>query len=244
MPLRLAIASSAMKPMLCRLPAYCEPGLPSPTRSSMKSCPCGHARASGHPGISDEIDAAGVSRIAQDFRMPVCTMTGSVVISSPRPEASSLPPARRHRQQERRRPPERPRPEPHQVLRPEPRLREQSPPPPRPPRQVLQRIELKVARNDTLFGAVDLQLVDGREKAAGIDALLEIGVIHGHVERRFAVAVAPARPAADATLGASGALASARTRHRRHLFDARHGANPLATKAAETLRPILLPARS
>src|SRR5262249_37338251 len=30
-------------------------GLPSPTRSSMKSCPCGHARTSGHPGISDEI---------------------------------------------------------------------------------------------------------------------------------------------------------------------------------------------
>src|SRR5262245_48218424 len=35
MPWRLAISWTAMKPMLCRLPAWREPGLPSPTKSSM-----------------------------------------------------------------------------------------------------------------------------------------------------------------------------------------------------------------
>src|SRR5215831_11258727 len=97
-------------------------------------------------------------------------------------------------------------------------------------RQVLHRIELKVARDDTLRGAVDLEVVDGCEKTAGIDALLQIGVIHGYVERRFAVAIDHARHAAGATLGAGGPLAGPRTRHRLDLLDVRHGANPLATK--------------
>ena len=112
-------------------------------------------------------------------------------------------------------------------------------------RKVLYRIELKVAWDDTLLGAVDLELVDGRQKAAAIDALLEIGVVHQDVERRFAVAIDHARHVAGATLGTGSPLAGPRTRHRLHLLDARHWCNFLSQqKAAEALRPVSLPARS
>src|SRR5262245_41297839 len=94
--------------------------------------------------------------------------------------------------------------------------------------QVLHRIELKVARDDPLFGAVDVELVDGGEKAPGIDALLEIGVVNRDVERGLAIAVDHARHAAGSTLRAGGPLAGPRPRRRLHLLDGRrHGANPL-----------------
>src|SRR5262249_61245540 len=91
------------------------------------------------------------------------------------------------------------------------------------------------------LGTVDVELVDGGEKAPGIDALLEIGVIDRDVERRLAVAVDHARHAAGATLGAGGALAGPRPRRRLHLLDGpRHLANPLATKRPpRSVRPIL-----
>src|SRR5262245_25351572 len=95
-------------------------------------------------------------------------------------------------------------------------------------RQVLHRVELEVARDDPLFGAIDVELVDRGKEAPGIDALLEIGVINRDVERGLAVAVDHARHAAGSTLGAGGPLAGSRPRRRLHLLDGRrHGANPL-----------------
>src|SRR5262249_8726306 len=90
-------------------------------------------------------------------------------------------------------------------------------------------------------GAVDVELVDGGEKAAGIDALLEIGVINRDVERRLAVAIDHAGHAAGATLRAGGPLAGPRPRRRLHLPDGRrHGANPLTTnRPPRSVRPIL-----
>src|SRR5262249_24890761 len=77
---------------------------------------------------------------------------------------------------------------------------------------------------------VDLEVVDGCEKTAGIDALLQIGVIHGYVERRFAVAIDHARHAARATLGPGGPLAGPPTPPPPPPLRGRPGANPLATK--------------
>ena len=91
--------------------------------------------------------------------------------------------------------------------------------------QILHRIELEVARDDSLFTPVEVELVNGGEKTAGIDALFEIGMIHRNVERRLAVAVDHARHAASAALRPGGALAGARPRHGLDLLDSRHGAN-------------------
>src|SRR4029077_3003437 len=105
-------------------------------------------------------------------------------------------------------------------------------------RQVVHGIELEVARDDTVLGAVHLELVDRGEEAPGIDALLELGVIDRDVERRLAVAVDHARYATGATLGPGGPLAGPRARRRLHLLDGRrHDANPLATKRPRSCGP-------
>ena len=90
--------------------------------------------------------------------------------------------------------------------------------------KVLHRIELEVARNDAVLGAVDVEVVDRGEEVSGIDALLELGMVDRDVERRLAVAVDHARHAAGATLCPGGPLAGPRARRRLHLLDGRHGA--------------------
>src|SRR5262249_5323263 len=96
----------------------------------------------------------------------------------------------------------------------------------------------EIARDDPMLGAVDLEVIDRREEAPGIDALLELGVVDRDVERRLAVAVDHARYPAGATLRSGGPLAGPRARHRLQLFDGRHDADPLATKRPLELRPI------
>ena len=44
-------------------------------------------------------------------------------------------------------------------------------------RQVLHRVELEVARNDPVLGAVHVEVVHRGEEVSGIDALLELGMI-------------------------------------------------------------------
>src|SRR5262249_56574603 len=97
-------------------------------------------------------------------------------------------------------------------------------------RQVLDRIELEVARDHAMLGAVELELVDGGEKTPGIDALLELGVVDRNGHRRLAVAVDHARHAAGSTLRPGGPLAGPRARRRLHLLDARHGSYPLESR--------------
>src|SRR5205823_12041530 len=93
-------------------------------------------------------------------------------------------------------------------------------------RQILHRIELVIARDYALLAAVEIELVDRGEEAAGIDALLEIGMIDRHVERRLAVAVDHAGHAAGAAFRTSGAFAGPRTRDGLHFLDRCHRTNP------------------
>ena len=91
-------------------------------------------------------------------------------------------------------------------------------------REILHRVELEIARNDPMLGAVDVEVVHRGEEVSGIDALLELGMVDRDVERGLAVAVDHARYAAGAALRPGGPFAGPRARRRLHLFDGRHGA--------------------
>ncbi len=75
-------------------------------------------------------------------------------------------------------------------------------------RQVADGVELEVSRNDAVLHAVDLDVVDGGEKAPGIDALVQFLIIHRDRKRFFAVAIDDAGYAACATLRPGGPLAA------------------------------------
>ena len=44
-------------------------------------------------------------------------------------------------------------------------------------RQIPDRIELEVARDDAMLGAVDVDLIDRRQEMAGVDALAQFGIV-------------------------------------------------------------------
>src|SRR5688572_15419352 len=87
---------------------------------------------------------------------------------------------------------------------------------------VLHRVELEIARDHAVLFAVDLDVVDRGEEAAGIDALAQFGMIERNAERGFVVAVNNTRHAAGATLGPGGPLAALRTRRRFQFPDGSH----------------------
>ena len=89
-------------------------------------------------------------------------------------------------------------------------------------RQVAHRIELEIARNDAVLGAVDLDVVNGGQEVPGIDALAQLVMVERDGQRRLVVAIDDAGHAAGATLGPGGPLAAPRTRHRLDLLDGRH----------------------
>src|SRR3569833_547137 len=62
----LAIASTAMKPTLWRLPAYFAPGLPRPTKSSMAST----ARAPPYVDLEREEGADAPPHFLSDVKLP------------------------------------------------------------------------------------------------------------------------------------------------------------------------------
>src|SRR5262249_22006680 len=96
--------------------------------------------------------------------------------------------------------------------------------------QILDRVELKVARDHPVLGAVDIEIVDGGEKAAGIDALLELGMIDRDVQGRFTIAVNHARHASTAKQRPSGAPTGELARRRLHLLGRRHVESSSAMK--------------
>ena len=89
-------------------------------------------------------------------------------------------------------------------------------------RQVAHGVELEIARNDAVLHAVHLDVVNGGEEMAGIDALAQIGVIERNRQRRLAVAIDDSGNAAGATLGPGGPLACPRARRRLDQIDGRH----------------------
>ena len=74
-------------------------------------------------------------------------------------------------------------------------------------RQIADRVELEIARDDAVLHAVDLDVVNGGEKMPGIDALAQIGVIERDRQRRLAVAIDDSGYAAGATFCPGGPLA-------------------------------------
>src|ERR1700730_15271924 len=105
-------------------------------------------------------------------------------------------------------------------------------------RHVADRIELEIARDDALRGAVDVDIVDAGQKLARIDALAQLGMVQRDVERGLIVAVDDAGHPALATYRPRGPLACPRTCRRLDVLDGRHCRIPLlfagraATKAA------------
>src|SRR5262249_54111300 len=97
-------------------------------------------------------------------------------------------------------------------------------------RQILDRIELEIAWNHAMLGAVHIELVDRGEEAPGTDPLLELGMIDRDGEGGLVVAVDHARHAAVATHGPGGPLAGLRARYRLHFLDVRHWFIPLKLK--------------
>ncbi len=89
-------------------------------------------------------------------------------------------------------------------------------------RQVADGIELEVARDHAVLHAVNLDVMDGRQKMTGIDAVAQIGVIERDRQRRLAVAVDDSGNAARTTLGPGGPLACPRARRRLDQIDGRH----------------------
>ena len=83
-------------------------------------------------------------------------------------------------------------------------------------------IELEVARDHPVLGAVDLDVVDGGQEPAGKDALAQFGIVERDGERRLVAAVDDAGHAARATFGPGGPLAGPRTRRRLDFLDGRH----------------------
>ena len=66
-------------------------------------------------------------------------------------------------------------------------------------RQVLDGVELEVARDDAVLGAVDVDLVERGEEAPGVDALAQLVVLDEHHDRGLVLAVDDTRHIAGAT---------------------------------------------
>ena len=94
-------------------------------------------------------------------------------------------------------------------------------------RQIAHRIELEVARDNPVLGALDVEIVDRGEEAARIDAVLELIMVDRDGERGLVVAVDDAGHAPGPTLGPRGPLAGLRTRGRLQISDSRHDTMPL-----------------
>jgi hypothetical protein len=88
--------------------------------------------------------------------------------------------------------------------------------------EVLHRIKLEIARDHPMLCALDVELINGGEKAPRIDALFELRMIDGHVHRRLAVTIDDARNAARATLFPRRSSAGPCARYRFHFSDGRH----------------------
>src|SRR5262249_60329116 len=94
------------------------------------------------------------------------------------------------------------------------------------------RIELIIARDHAMLGAIDLEIVQRGEKVARIDALTDLVAVERNGERRLVVAVDHARHTAGATFCPGGPLAGLRTCRRLQFLDGRHGLPSRLEKAA------------
>src|SRR5262245_62017562 len=147
MPWRLAIAWTALKPILCRLPAWREPGLPSPTKSSMGAIAVVVVPANP---ILSLLEIGSSNAHVGYSRHALGTIFLRPVVMGPRFRAddsgngergpTSLPSPRRRERQRRQ---EHRGPQVHRALRPAPRLRRERRLPPRQQRRRRQQRQLR-----------------------------------------------------------------------------------------------------
>ncbi len=88
--------------------------------------------------------------------------------------------------------------------------------------QILDRVELKVARDHPMFGAIHIEIVQRGEETPGIDALAQFVVVDQDHHRGFVLSIDHARHSAGATRSPGGPLAAFRTRRRLQFVDGRH----------------------
>src|SRR5262249_9788018 len=89
-------------------------------------------------------------------------------------------------------------------------------------RYVPHRIDLEIARNHAMPGAVHVHIVKARQELARIDALAQFRMVERDVERGLIISIDDTGHAARATYGPGGPLAGPRTCRRVDLFDGRH----------------------
>src|SRR5215470_9915388 len=89
-------------------------------------------------------------------------------------------------------------------------------------RQFADRVDLKITRDDAMFGAVYVNIVKTGQELAGIDALAQLVIVEWNVERGLMIAIDNAGHSARATYGPGGPLAGPRTCRRLEFLDGRH----------------------
>ena len=85
-------------------------------------------------------------------------------------------------------------------------------------RKVFDRVELEVARDNPMLGAVHIDIVKRGQKAPSVDTMAQFIVIDQDHERGFVLSVDHARHFAGATRSPSGPLAAFRTCRRLHFL--------------------------
>ena len=81
-------------------------------------------------------------------------------------------------------------------------------------RQVLDGVELEVARDHAMLGAVDIDMEKRGEEAPGVNTLAQFGMVERDHQRGFVVAIDDARNTTGRPCCPGGPLATFRTHHR------------------------------
>src|SRR3954447_5192749 len=89
-------------------------------------------------------------------------------------------------------------------------------------RKVPHRIQMEVTRDDAVLVALQVDVVNRGEKAARLNALAQLGVIHRNGHGGLVVTIDHSRHSAGATLCPCGPLAACRTRGRLQFLDGGH----------------------
>ena len=109
-------------------------------------------------------------------------------------------------------------------------------------REVTHRIEVEVARNHAVLLALEVDVVNRGQEAAGQDALAQFLVVDRNGHGGLVVAVDHSGHSPGATLCPGGPLAALRTRGRLQFLDGRHRVKSLFSKKLKAAsRPVGVP---
>jgi hypothetical protein len=109
-------------------------------------------------------------------------------------------------------------------------------------REVTHRIEVEVARNHAVLLALEIDVVNRGQEAAGQDALAQFLVVDRNGHGGLVVAIDHSGNSPGATLCPGGPLAALRTRGRLQFLDGRHRVKSLFSKKLKAAsRPVGVP---